>query len=109
MTVRLNTPGRAQGSHIGSQGLQTGSHGLQATGSHGAQDAASHGLQNADEPAAVMYTCCDVRAVVAVGNSEPRRHQLDVLPPVDVQPTLTDAKKATAHNNANFFMIWSPR
>ena len=98
MIARLNTLGRAQGS-------QTGSQGLHITGSHGAQDTGSQGPHHADEPAAVIYTGCCVRVVVEVGNSDPMRHQLDVLPPLEVQPIHTEAKKAAAQNNANFFMI----
>jgi len=93
---------------VRTQGSQTGSQGLHIAGSHGAQDTGSQGLHwNAPYAPAGMYTCC-VRAVVAVGNSEPMRHQLVVLPPLEVQPIHTEATKATAQNNANFFMEKSP-
>ena len=94
-----------QGSQAGSQGLQAGSQGLQA-GSHGEQAAGSQGLQFEYEPD-VVYTTCVASFVLATGKSEPVRHQLE---PSEEQPTFTtDDKKATAQNNANFFMVSSPR
>ena len=102
ITPRLNTPGRVQGSQAGSQGLHI-------TGSHGAQDTGSQGSQDWNE-AEVIYTGCCVCVVVAVGKSEPERHQLDKPPPLLEQPTLTvDNKRATEKSNANFFMIRSPK
>jgi len=41
-----------------------------------------------------------------MGKRDPERHQLDVLPPLEEQPMLIeDSNRATAQNNANFFMI----
>jgi hypothetical protein len=94
------------GSQAGSQGLQTGSQGLQ-TGSHGEQAAGSQGLHFEYKPDDVVYTTCVASCVLATGKSEPVRHQLE---PLEEQPTLTeDNKKATAQNNANFFMVLSPK
>ena len=87
-----------QGSQVGSQGLQTGSHGEQDTGSHGSQ--------YGEEPP-VQYTVCGDCTEVAAGKNEPVRQKLDKLPLA--QPRLTEDKRATAQSNANFFMIWSPQ
>jgi len=93
------------GSQAGSQGWQAGSQGLQ-TGSHGEQAAGSQGLQLEREPA-VVYTTCVASFVWATGKSEPVRHQLE---PLEEQPVLTEnSNKATALNNANFFMVSSPK
>ena len=40
---------------------------------------------------------------------EPLRHQLEVLPPLEEQPILTnEINKATEQNKTNFFMVKSP-
>ena len=86
---------RTHGSQTGSQALQTGSHGSQLT--------CVHGLQFESMPDVMyMLVCLDC----AVGKREPVRHQLE---PSALQPIHMDTNRATAQNNANFFMISSPR